>query len=33
MDAVREDMAKAGVTEKDVEDRTEWRWEICSGDP
>ena len=26
MDAVREDMGVAEVTEEDAEDRTEWRW-------
>ena len=33
MDAVKEDMAVAEVTEEDAEDRTEWRWKICCGDP
>ena len=26
MDAAREDMAVAELTEEDAEDRTEWRW-------
>ena len=29
MDAGREDMAGAEVTEEDAEDRTKWRWKIC----
>ena len=33
MDAVREDMAVAEVTEEDAEDRTEWRWKIRCGNP
>ena len=31
MDAVREDMAVAEVTEHDSENRTEWRWNILLG--
>ena len=27
-----EDVAEAEVTEKDAEDRTEWRWKIRCGD-
>ena len=30
---VREGMAVAQVTKEYAEDRTEWRWEIRSGDP
>ena len=33
MDGMREDMARAEVTEEDAEDRTEWRWKIHYGDP
>ena len=33
MDAVREDMGVVEVMEEDAEDRTKWRWKICSGDP
>ena len=33
MDAVKDDMAVVEVTEEDAEDRTEWRWELCCGDP
>ena len=33
MDALREDVAVAGVTEDDAEDRTEWRCKICCSDP
>ena len=33
MDAVKEDMAAAEVTEEDAEDRTEWRWKTHCGDP
>ena len=29
MDAVREDMAVAEMTEEDAEDMTEWRRKIC----
>ena len=32
-DAVKEDMAEVEVTEEDTEDRSEWRWKICCGDP
>ena len=33
MDAVRNDMAVAEVTDQDTEDRTERRWNIRCGDP
>ena len=33
MDAVKEEMAVAEVTEEDAEDKTEWRWKIRFGDP
>ena len=33
VDAVRDDMAVVDVTEEDADDRTEWKWTICSGDP
>ena len=33
MDAAREDLAVAEVTDEDAEDRTEWRWTICRGEP
>ena len=33
MDVVKEDMAEVEVTEEDTEDRNNWRWKICCGDP
>ena len=33
MDAVRKDMAEVEVTEKDTDDRNNWRWKIRCGDP
>ena len=30
---LRDDMAVVEVMEEDAEDRTEWRWKICCGDP
>ena len=33
MDVVKEDMAEVEVTEKDAEDRNNWRWKIHCGDP
>ena len=30
---VKEDMAEVEVTEEDTEDRNNWRWKICCGDP
>ena len=33
MDMVKEDMAEVEVTEEDIEDRNNWRWKICCGDP
>ena len=32
-DVVKEDMAEVEVTEKDTEDRSNWRWKIRCGDP
>ena len=33
MDVVKEDMAEVEVTEKDTEDRNNWRWKIRFGKP
>ena len=33
IDVVKEDMAEVEVTEEDTEDRNNWRWKICCGDP
>ena len=33
MDVVKDDMAEVEVTEEDAEDRSNWRWKICCGDP
>ena len=33
MDVVKEAMAEVRVTEKDTEDRNNWRWKIRCGDP
>ena len=33
MDVVKEDMAGVEVMEEDTEDRSNWRWKICCGDP
>ena len=33
MNAMREDMAVAEVTEEDAEDRNKWRWKMYCGDP
>ena len=33
MDVVKEDMAEVEVTEEDTDDRNNWRWKICCGDP
>ena len=33
MDVVKEDMTDVEVTEEDTEDRNNWIWKICSGDP
>ena len=33
MDTVREDITAVEVAEENVEERTEWRWRIRSGDP
>ena len=33
MDVLKEDMAEVEVTEKDTEDRKNWRWKIRCGDP
>ena len=33
MDVAKEDMAEVEVTEEDVEDRSNWRWKICCGNP
>ena len=33
MDAAKEDIAAAEVTEDNAEDRTEWRWKVHYGDP
>ena len=33
MDVVKEDMAEVEVTDEDTEDRSNWRWKICCGDP
>ena len=32
-DVVKEDMAEVEVTEEDTEDRNNWKWKICFGDP
>ena len=33
IDVVKEDMAEVEVTKEDTEDRSNWRWKICCGDP
>ena len=33
MDVVKKDMAEVEMMDDDAEDRTEWRWQIRSGDP
>ena len=33
MDEVKEDMAAVEVTDKDTEDRNNWRWKIRCSDP
>ena len=33
MDVVKEDMTEVEMTEEDTEDRKNWRWKICRGDP